>query len=341
MVLVQTLGVTSLLYIAIGYWSGRLRELRDPAHGLVPLALGAAATAFAGLGMAVIQFLLGVDAPVSLLLLQQLFITVLVNTLIALPGLCARAPGDPPRAARGSPPQAPPRVHDRRAQPPPATLRPARPDPPLVEMIQLPEDRRPPLTPQLALRVAVIGSFALAMFAIIFFRLWFLQVLSGDQYRQLASGNQVRRISVPAQRGEIVDRNGNILVDSRPSIAVQISPPDLPTTNVGRRHLYHRLASVLRMSAKRTNCLVDGHGVERLAPIPCTVAQQVGPAPVRQRDGQDRRQQGHPLLPLRASDPVPGGHRPAGVAAVLSVQRPRGSAVRDRRTDQLRIEDVL
>ena len=78
--LVQTLGVTSLLYIAIGYWSGRLRELRDPAHGLVPLAMGAAATAFAGLGMAVIQFLLGVDAPVSLLLFQQIFITVLVNT---------------------------------------------------------------------------------------------------------------------------------------------------------------------------------------------------------------------------------------------------------------------
>jgi rod shape-determining protein MreD len=85
MALVQTLGVTSLLYIAIGYWSGRLREMRDPANALVPLAMGAAATAFAGLGMAVIQFLLGVDAPVSLLLLQQIIITVLVNTLIALP----------------------------------------------------------------------------------------------------------------------------------------------------------------------------------------------------------------------------------------------------------------
>jgi rod shape-determining protein MreD len=85
LVFVQTLGVTSLLYIAIGYWSGRLRELRDPAHGLVPMAVGAAATAFAGIGMTLIQFLLGVDAPVSLLLVQQIFVTVLVNTLIALP----------------------------------------------------------------------------------------------------------------------------------------------------------------------------------------------------------------------------------------------------------------
>jgi rod shape-determining protein MreD len=85
MVLVQTLGVTSLLFLVIGYWAGRLRELRDPSHGLVPMAMGAAATAFAGIGMAVIQFLLGVDSPVSWLLLQQIFITVLVNTLISLP----------------------------------------------------------------------------------------------------------------------------------------------------------------------------------------------------------------------------------------------------------------
>jgi rod shape-determining protein MreD len=85
MVFVQTLGVTSLLYIAIGYWSGRVRELRDPSHSLVPLAMGAAATAFAGIGLALIQFLLGVDAPVSLLLVQQILITILVNTLIALP----------------------------------------------------------------------------------------------------------------------------------------------------------------------------------------------------------------------------------------------------------------
>jgi rod shape-determining protein MreD len=106
LVLVQTLGVTSLLYIAIGYWSGRLRELRDPAHGLVPLAMGAAATAFAGLGMAVIQFLLGVNAPVSLLLFQQIFITVLVNSLIALPvftivrRLIRRVRPDDPRRRR-------------------------------------------------------------------------------------------------------------------------------------------------------------------------------------------------------------------------------------------------
>src|SRR5579875_487125 len=61
-------------------------------------------------------------------------------------------------------------------------------------------DSRPPLTPKLAVRVAVIGTFALAMFAIIFFRLWFLLVLSGSSYLAQAQANQVRTIAIPAER---------------------------------------------------------------------------------------------------------------------------------------------
>ena len=215
-VLVQTLGITSLLYIAIGYWSGRLRELRDPAHGLVPLAAGAAATAVSGIGMTIIQFLLGVDAPVSLLLVQQIFITVLVNTLISLPGLRARAADRPAGAARGSAPPPTPGVHHRRPQPAPEPLAAAgadnstRPPWPVINPSEpprrgprfgVPEEDRPPLSPQLALRAAIIGTVALAMFAIIFFRLWFLQVLSGNQYLAQATTNRVRDIAIAAPRG--------------------------------------------------------------------------------------------------------------------------------------------
>ena len=45
--LVQTVGLSSLVYVAVGYWAGRFRELRDPQSALVPLAVGAAATAAA------------------------------------------------------------------------------------------------------------------------------------------------------------------------------------------------------------------------------------------------------------------------------------------------------
>jgi rod shape-determining protein MreD len=83
--LFQTLGVTSLVYTAVGYGAGRIRELRDPAHGLAPVAIGAAATAIALIGFAILQFLLGVEAPVSLLLLRQILLTIVLDTLLALP----------------------------------------------------------------------------------------------------------------------------------------------------------------------------------------------------------------------------------------------------------------
>ncbi len=141
-------------------------------------------------------------------------------------------------------------------------------------MIELPPDHRPPLSPQLAARVAILGTFTLAMFAIIFFRLWFLQVLSGDQYVAQARANRTRSIAIQAPRGEILDRSGNVLVKSTPTIAVQITPSDLPSSQVRLRQLYGRLAGVLGTSRRLGNCRVAGHGVERLAFIPCEVAQQ-------------------------------------------------------------------
>ena len=60
----------------------------------------------------------------------------------------------------------------------------------------VPQEERPPMSPQLALRVAMVGTFALAIFAILFFRLWFLQVLSSDHYAKAASVNFVRPVKV-------------------------------------------------------------------------------------------------------------------------------------------------
>jgi len=103
----HTLGVNSLVFTAVGYLAGRVRELRDPAHGLAPVAVGAAATVIAAIGFALLQFLLGVKAPVSLLLLRDTLMIVLLNTLIALPVyalvhrlLATFLPDDPRRRRR-------------------------------------------------------------------------------------------------------------------------------------------------------------------------------------------------------------------------------------------------
>lgn len=83
--LVQTLGLTSLVFTLVGYWCGRLRELRDPQAALTPLLVGAGATAASLVGYSLMEFMLGVDAPVSLELLRQIVLGVLVNTIVALP----------------------------------------------------------------------------------------------------------------------------------------------------------------------------------------------------------------------------------------------------------------
>jgi penicillin-binding protein 2 len=93
--------------------------------------------------------------------------------------------------------------------------------------------------------VAILGGIALLGFAIIFFRLWYLQVLSGDKYLAQARNNQVRDILVQAPRGNIVDRNGNVLVDNRIGYAVTISPDKLPQVQAVKTRLYHRLSRVL------------------------------------------------------------------------------------------------
>jgi rod shape-determining protein MreD len=83
--LVQTMGLSSLVYLTAGYWAGRLRELRDPQAAVIPMVVGAVATAISTIGFGLMNFLLGIDAPVSFLLLRQILATILLNALIALP----------------------------------------------------------------------------------------------------------------------------------------------------------------------------------------------------------------------------------------------------------------
>ncbi len=83
--LLQTLGLTSLVFTLVGYWCGRLRELRDPQGALTPLLVGAGASATALVGYSLMEFMLGVDAPVSFELLRQIVLGVFVNTIVALP----------------------------------------------------------------------------------------------------------------------------------------------------------------------------------------------------------------------------------------------------------------
>jgi rod shape-determining protein MreD len=81
----QNLGETSLVLTALGYAVGRYRDLRDPAHGLLPIPVAAAATAGYILAVTAVSFMLAIQASVSVLLLRESVITTLLNVAIALP----------------------------------------------------------------------------------------------------------------------------------------------------------------------------------------------------------------------------------------------------------------
>jgi rod shape-determining protein MreD len=80
-----TMGASSLVLTAVGYGVGRYREVRDPSHGLMPVAVGSAATAAWVVAFAAVSLMLDIGARVSPLVIRDMILTVLLNALLALP----------------------------------------------------------------------------------------------------------------------------------------------------------------------------------------------------------------------------------------------------------------
>ena len=81
----QDVGASSLVLTAVGYWVGRYGEVNEPAHGLLPLAVGASATAGYLIGTTIVSLMLSFDASLSVLAFRDMFLTAFLNTLVALP----------------------------------------------------------------------------------------------------------------------------------------------------------------------------------------------------------------------------------------------------------------
>jgi penicillin-binding protein 2 len=136
------------------------------------------------------------------------------------------------------------------------------------------DDKPPPMTSQFALRVAILGGLALALFSIIFLRLWYVQVLSGDKYDEQAQNNRIREIRIAAPRGEILDRNGNVLVDNRTALELQVDTDELPRTPAERLELFERLGEVIGMTPERIKKEIEEQQIEAPA-APVTLKQDV------------------------------------------------------------------
>lgn len=124
------------------------------------------------------------------------------------------------------------------------------------------------------MRLGVLAAVVIILFSVLGFRLWFLQVLSGDSYIQLADNNRLRTVTVEAPRGVIYDRNGVPLVENRAGLSVGVLPMDLTSEDT----VLPRLAELLEMSEADVRAKVEAG---RKNPYIVTVLKEdVGESPV-------------------------------------------------------------
>jgi len=113
-----------------------------------------------------------------------------------------------------------------------------------------------PLRSRTTLLSVVVAVLLLALLS----RLWFLQVLAGQRYGNLAEVNRVRQVVVQAPRGRILDRRGRVLVRNRAAWAVTVKPTAL-TDRRQRDAVLQRLSHLLGISrAKIDERLRDYNG---------------------------------------------------------------------------------
>ena len=105
----------------------------------------------------------------------------------------------------------------------------------------------PDATPGLRKRFIVISSIAVAVFGILLLRLWYLQIVGHERYRELSERNRTRYIHIDAPRGTMYDRNGVMLVDSRPAFTVSVLPQEV----TDRQALFARLAQLLNIEPRQ------------------------------------------------------------------------------------------
>lgn len=71
-------------------------------------------------------------------------------------------------------------------------------------------------------RFILLSLAATLIFALLLLRLWYLQVISAERYLALSEKNRIRHVAIAAPRGPIYDRNGELLVDNRPSFGISV-----------------------------------------------------------------------------------------------------------------------
>ena len=139
------------------------------------------------------------------------------------------------------------------------------------------------------LRLAVLQLLVLSLVGTLFGRLWYLQVLAGDQYERIAADNGRGTIAERATRGRILDDMGRPLVTNRTSLVVSVSYAELMKHEDEGLSVLKRLSPLIKVPVKQLQMEIK----------PC------GTLAERKRDKITVCNNGSPLQPVPVATDVP------------------------------------
>lgn len=123
----------------------------------------------------------------------------------------------------------------------------------------------PEETPGLRRRFIISSLLVAGIFAVLALRLWYLQGLGVEHYRELSERNRIRHVAIQAPRGAIFDRHGTLLVDNRPAFTVSALRQEVDD----RAQLFHALAGILEVDEPQLEARWQaGQALPRYRPLP-------------------------------------------------------------------------
>ncbi len=115
--------------------------------------------------------------------------------------------------------------------------------------------------------ISVIGVIFLALFATMVLRLWDLQVIGQKRATAAVNQNQIRTVSVPGPRGQIVDRNGTILVGNQVQEEIVLSR----NAALNDPGIIAKVASLVGETAKQVTAALNNSQYNVYQPVPLLV----------------------------------------------------------------------
>jgi len=108
-------------------------------------------------------------------------------------------------------------------------------------------------------RLRFFSILVFIIFAVALVRLYDLAIIQHDKFFEIAQGNRLRIEYLPAPRGAVYDRNGEVLASNRPSFELSVTPLDLPQDPVERAGVVARVAEILGQPAVKLNEIISAN----------------------------------------------------------------------------------